>query len=1572
MSDLPPNPATTITFHMTPAFVLEATGSSTGQGAAGTPVWAYLWVNTPPADTPISEVFTTGPYADPGATNNWTPLIIEGSLTSNVTLGGDGNYNVTVALTDSAYQYVTGGAVYLLLQSEPLAGHTDLPTNIGSNGGLIQPNSQLWNFGYTSFEYSLQGLGSDQGDLTAIDGLGPNLGVQISYNSGNPESRGSNLSGTDLLALLNPLNSTADHTYTAAGSPLNGDSSLFVSPSNGFFNKTASPLWSSSVWDTLPDGSGTGYLTAFSALTDVKLSGVSNGEPDANGIWHNSQYYEYTVAAVNLGANTGTNGWGAAGTYFLFSPTTASQTKGYMLISAATLQENLYAAGQGTATMWSTWDSTTPANSVPYTIPGSGQPTGTVADDNSFNPSANNQYGTVFTNLFTGFTAGYWGSTADPANPFNQGAVGPGNLAAGPINLDDSGNWASAYAFDGNRDTTVSPIPAYQHYDPYSKIFFQNTNAYGSAFSDNLSSGLTPGPLIALSQPGSTGTSPSNNVTNIDLYVYGSDETGNYTAPVGANYLPVSGSDYLIPTQTSALTLQVNGQAAGLLVRDDAILKLGIYTGKDGNSHGTFEYVTVQTNGNLWQNFVVSGSPGSWTAAANPADPNPPAVGTFVIKNLPSPAAPTAGGVYWYQLVLADTTGDQKVYDFYATAASTTPGVIATTDVSVAADGGATFPPGTLTSSQIQLALNPASSLPSGLLDFVYNSQFSPMPAAPIAGTLAGLTFTAIDDQNGTGIIDPIANNTVTPGILIASASTTLAFGWTGFNNGTHTGTPTVSTNNLLPANGLVSNFSNKVHAGDIAQISVVDAATNAGLPTTLNATADLDGQWQTWGGTGTSTITLAQGIYTATMMEMMPDGVTPFGSTTGTQSAPLYILVSSTSSFVDTAAHISNALLALQTIETQVTSPFPVTVSDNGLIAMNFAGITAYATVLLQTTNANSTPYELAITDSSATLVTNRANLAALNSNTHVETIAFDDPGIPTLAFTETEYNTTYSTAIGEMVGERTVTVSGVTGEAYNSYELDYRHGVLSTGANGSGVLELTRQFASNYTGTGPITGATVWEHDINSAGNAVRDLYTNAVFSALPAPYPVAAAAGAAYGSPGPAGLTFTSVEYDYANGGTNPVLSIYAYGTVSGPPGSIAEVDTFDINNHQLSQMFSGFNPSTSGGKAATETFFEMVNNVQTVIATGTVYQYSTPQAGTNYTGLVDKWDTSTTPLLLKQEFSGLSGPESSFFSSYEYDYLGGVLSGSKYVLAEVTGQAYTGGAIHLDGDGNLARIVATGVTSQPYSSFEYDYAYANGAYAGGAVVGQKYFYTNVEGQSYTSYEVDLDATGATTSATYNGYTVTGTQPYSSLEYMYSGGALTQAYSGYITNIAGKNWTGEQHDFNTSGQLIRQLFTGVTSQPYTSYENDYDASAAFIGSKYYYTNVVNQGYSSYEYDLTAATALALEIYNMNDGSHRIIGTSISQTIDSIYNDLTTGGGGADIFAYTSYFGQATITDFTSATDEISLPTSEFANYAYVQAHSALVNSGHDTMITGTNGDTLTLQGVTALPDASDFLFV
>jgi hypothetical protein len=50
---------------------------------------------------------------------------------------------------------------------------------------------------------------------------------------------------------------------------------------------------------------------------------------------------------------------------------------------------------------------------------------------------------------------------------------------------------------------------------------------------------------------------------------------------------------------------------------------------------------------------------------------------------------------------------------------------------SVAADGGAFFPPGTLTPTFVELNLAPAAPLPNGMLTFSYNSRYSAMRPRP-------------------------------------------------------------------------------------------------------------------------------------------------------------------------------------------------------------------------------------------------------------------------------------------------------------------------------------------------------------------------------------------------------------------------------------------------------------------------------------------------------------------------------------------------------------------------------------------------------------------------------------------------------------------------------------------------------------------------------------------------------------------------------------------------------------------------------------------------------------------------
>jgi hypothetical protein len=844
---------TNLTFHMSSAFLQEVTGSSTGTGGSGTQngSWVYLWNESPPPDVPVS------PLLPSGATNNWTPLVLNGNLTSNVTFNSANNdYEVTVALTDASLGSVSSSSIYLIVQSEDPATHTDLTAAIGGSVGQILPNTGNWHYGFGAFEVTLSNAAGDLGDLTAIPGFAWNMAVNIEYDDGTNQSRGLGVGGSAMTGALTGYNAAAAALYPSSTSgtpysPLDGVTSMVYSPSNSSFGPG---LYPTSTWSS--------YLGAVAQLTDITLSGTTNGEPDANGVWHNAQYYSYNVSITSKGAGA----WGNAGTYFLFSPNTESQTQGYILISEAVLQANLYAAGQGTMTIWQ--DS---ACQTPYLVPGSapiGQPL-----TNAIGTSANNQWGNVLTPFFTGFTAGYWGTTAQSPNTMMPTTASATNWAGGNINLDDTLNWAPAYAFDVNR---VGTAPSYLHNDFYTRQFFNSSNIYGSAFSDNLSVGLATGPLIPLSQPDGT----KQNVSNIDLYVYGSGETANpyFTAPDPSHsvYLALASGqgDYLALTQTTATTsgtpqLIVSGQTAGLFPQSNLTVQLGLYQGG-----GNFQYVTLQPASNsntgqtdYWQNYNVTNNGGTWTAISGGANLE----GTFIINNLPMSTTATAGQAYWYQLVVTDAQGDRKVFNFYTTEGASV-GTVDSDAADMTADGGASLTPVPNQPGQMKLALNPAFSMPIDMLVFGFNSQSSAMPAAPVAGIMAGGTFAALDGQDSLGITNKYAasGQTAAPDIVV-NVGSNIAFGWTGTND--------YSAANYNPTTsqfGWTSAYTNKIVANNIAMITVSEGTT---VVAHMQETADLDGQWQTQ-----TTTQLGNGVYTVTMQEYLPDGTTIFG--TGTSIA--------------------------------------------------------------------------------------------------------------------------------------------------------------------------------------------------------------------------------------------------------------------------------------------------------------------------------------------------------------------------------------------------------------------------------------------------------------------------------------------------------------------------------------------------------------------------------------------------------------------------------------------------------------------------------------------------------------
>jgi autotransporter passenger strand-loop-strand repeat protein/uncharacterized repeat protein (TIGR03803 family) len=382
-----------------------------------------------------------------------------------------------------------------------------------------------------------------------------------------------------------------------------------------------------------------------------------------------------------------------------------------------------------------------------------------------------------------------------------------------------------------------------------------------------------------------------------------------------------------------------------------------------------------------------------------------------------------------------------------------------------------------------------------------------------------------------------------------------------------------------------------------------------------------------------------------------------------------------------------------------------------------------------------------------------------------------------------------------------------------------------------------------------------------------------------------------------------------------------------------------------------------------------------------------------SGQPYSSYETDYDASGQLTGVKYFFTAASGEP---YSSYEYDYSpGNDFIGSKFYYTGITGEPYTGYEYDYDGGGHVTRVDFTGVTGLGYSSYEYDFvgglfsgskfevttvptgatysSYELDYNAAGVFTGDEFFFTNLPGQSYTGEEEDFDANGALTRVLLTG--VTG-QAYSSLEEDFSAGTYT-GYKAYYTGITGQSYTGVEVDVSATNQLEKVVYTGMSSTPYSSVEQDYSAGA-LTDVIYDFTNVSGASAYAYQVEDNSIGVAQQEIFDNNDGSHTIIGLGAAgQTFTSIADDTFTGGGADETFVFTPIFGSDTITDFASYLtgsnhDTISLSTSEFANFAAVL--SGAQNVGANTVITATNGDTLTLANMTTsalAANQADFTF-
>ncbi len=89
---------------------------------------------------------------------------------------------------------------------------------------------------------------------------------------------------------------------------------------------------------------------------------------------------------------------------------------------------------------------------------------------------------------------------------------------------------------------------------------------------------------------------------------------------------------------------------------------------------------------------------------------------------------------------------------------------------------------------------------------------------------------------------------------------------------------------------------------------------------------------------------------------------------------------------------------------------------------------------------------------------------------------------------------------------------------------------------------------------------------------------------------------------------------------------------------------------------------------------------------------------------------------------------------------------------------------------------------------------------------------------------------------------------------------------------------------------------------------------------------------------------------------------GTSQNDTFGDVHGNVTIfGAGGQDTFVFKPNFGNPTIADFNVNNDTINISQTLFTSVQAILAGAQSTNSGHDTVITDSHHDTITLLGVT-----------
>ena len=249
--------------------------------------------------------------------------------------------------------------------------------------------------------------------------------------------------------------------------------------------------------------------------------------------------------------------------------------------------------------------------------------------------------------------------------------------------------------------------------------------------------------------------------------------------------------------------------------------------------------------------------------------------------------------------------------------------------------------------------------------------------------------------------------------------------------------------------------------------------------------------------------------------------------------------------------------------------------------------------------------------------------------------------------------------------------------------------------------------------------------------------------------------------------------------------------------------------------------------------------------------------------------------------------VSGIVGQAYSAYEQLYANDVYTGVDYFFTDVTGRTYSSYEYDYSAGNEFigSKFYATGVTGKNYTGDEYDYD------GGGAVT--RVAFTGVTGASYSSYEYDYVG-GVFSGSKFTYTSVPSGASYSSYEVDYNSANAFAGDKFFFTNNSGQSYAGEEEDFDANSALSRVVLTGVENEAYSSLEEDYSAGT-YEGYKAYY-DITGRSYTSEEVDVSAAGALEKVIYS------GMTGTPYS----SVEQDYSGGALSDAIYSFTDVAGQ------------------------------------------------------------------